>query len=304
MTCKCGVTHTPQAPEKDCPAVLFGEIIEEIEQSIVNQPRSLQRRIGPSELGEPCTRALIRKLGGVDEPVRHAGPDGYRAWVGTQMHAGFERIFTHADWSAVKGINDDKPTQVPRYLVEQRVSVGHINGVEITGSNDLFDILSGTVWDWKTKGKSRLEQAARDIRMGRGPGERYRVQQHLYGRGQQRAGYQVNRVGIIYTPRDGNLRDSFYWSEPYDEQVAVDALNRATGLAQLIAALGVDATLDMYPALCAEEFCDWCKKDRPPPQPFEPGETPSAGDLLAAAAEYLYRRPTNPLQPGGNRVHQ
>lgn len=254
----CKIVHDAEHPAMDCPQVLFSELLDEIEHSIAQQPRTLQTALGPSELGKPPCQ-LIRRFGGVAEPERSAGPDGYRAWVGTQMHNGFERIFkSHYRWSDTL-----QPTAQPirRFLTESRVNVGTVNGVDIYGSNDLFDVESGTVWDWKTKGETRLLEARRDISAGRGPGRQYRVQQHLYGRGQQRAGHTVKRVGIVYTPRDGNLRDSFYWSEPYDESIAVDALTTATGLAQLVAAVGVEAAAAMYPE-CDDEFCPWCGPKR------------------------------------------
>ena len=67
------------------PQVVFEEIIEEVSWAIDNQPRNLQARIGPSEIGEPCDRALIAKMFNLPGPEE---PPNFRAWVGTQMHAG------------------------------------------------------------------------------------------------------------------------------------------------------------------------------------------------------------------------
>jgi hypothetical protein len=190
--------------------------------------------------------------------------------VGSAIHAQTEGVFA-------------SPDLLGRYLVEQVVDVGDIDGRPVTGHCDLFDTGAGAVWDWKTKSKTTLDQALRDIRMGRGPGQLYRVQQHLYGRGMAMLGHRVRMVGLVFLPRDGNLRDAGYWSEPYDEGVAVRALQRCTGLAQLVGMLGKDAALDMFPP-CEGEYCGWCLTERVPPPlvPFKAGPLPTSRDLLAS----------------------
>jgi hypothetical protein len=270
--CKaCGIVHTETAPLCDCPETLFSELIEELRHAMDNTERTLQAWIGPSEIGDPCDRALIRKLTLTPEPARSASrPDGWRARVGSAIHTQNEGVFA-------------SPALLGRYVTEGEIDVGDIDGRPVTGHCDLFDTAAGAVWDWKTKSKTTLEEAKRDIRMGRGPGQLYRVQQHLYGRGMARLGHRVTRVGLVFLPRDGNLRDAGYWSEPYDEGVAVRALQRCTGLVQLVGMLGKDAALSMFP-LCEGEYCDWCLAERipPPPVPFKAGPLPTSRDLLAS----------------------
>ena len=50
-----------------------------------NAPRSRQREIGPSEVGEPCLRRLAYKVAGT-EPTNDGG-DPWRPVVGTAAHA-------------------------------------------------------------------------------------------------------------------------------------------------------------------------------------------------------------------------
>ena len=50
-----------------------------------NAPRSLQRAIGPSELGDPCDRKLAYRIAGI-EPVNFGDP--WPAIVGTSIHDG------------------------------------------------------------------------------------------------------------------------------------------------------------------------------------------------------------------------
>lgn len=230
-------------PEVDRPEFVIANVEQIFERAIRRDPRSLQKRIGPSEIGEPCTRALAHKLHGDAEPERQLPT---KAWVGTAIHAELlDKIIPAAD-----------PTKA-MYLTETRVSVGEINGMEIKGSCDLFDWQSGTVIDLKTKSKSMLSGHKRN-----GPGEKYRIQFHLYGRGMQRAGHTVNTVAAWFIGRDSEWSERLWWYEPYSEQVAIDALNRATAVAQLVDALGIDAVVGMYPE-CDDRYCAWCSSPRP-----------------------------------------
>jgi len=230
----------------DTPEVVFSELMEELNAAMVYAPRSLQKRIGPSEIGEPCTRALINKLMGTPEPER--GPI-FKAWVGTAMHAELERIFRAS------------PLQLgadgPRYLLEQRVTIGQIGGVDITGSCDLFDTGSHTAVDWKSKGKTTMRNHKRH-----GPGQKYIVQLHCYGLGMVNAGHQVNTVMDIFMPRDGEFRDIFYHAEPFNPQIAIDALDRCNKLLTLAQTVGTATAVAMYPQ-CDDEFCDWCPNRKP-----------------------------------------
>lgn len=233
--------------ECNSPQVVFEEIVGELRESIVNHPRSLQRRIGPSEIGNPCPRGLIAAL--FDLP-KLPEPPNLRAWVGTQMHAGMEGIM--AD-SFMQHAADS-----PRYLLEHKVTVGEIAGEPLTGSVDCFDVLSGTVVDYKSKSKTRLLDHRRH-----GPGLTYRVQAHSYGLGMFNAGYDVNQVMFLFLPRDGEFSDIFYWAEPFDPQIALDALTRANQLHALGVLLTPQGALDALPH-CDGEFCRTCGNYRPP----------------------------------------
>jgi len=202
---------------------LRDDLMSGITNGIVNHPRSLQQRIGPSELGTPCEHCLAAKLAGWTEQ-RDA------AWlptVGTAVHA----------WLA------DEFMGTPRWLTETKVEVGDLNGVPITGSADLFDLASGTVIDWKIVGVGTL----RTVRAS-GPSDQYRAQAHLYGRGFARAGHRVERVAIAYLFRNAFPTAQMHlWTEDYDESVAVAVLDRATTmLRRLDAMYAVGADVDAY----------------------------------------------------------
>lgn len=216
------------------------DIIQVMIEGMARHPRSHQKMIGPSEIGIPCSRRLIRKL------AQHQEPERQPAWkpaVGTACHAQQEEWFGHADYQS-------------RYLIEERVDVGTIGGQPVTGSADLFDPYLGIVTDWKFVGKTRM-----NLYRAKGPGQQYRVQAHLYGRGFERAGYKVRGVMIMFIPRDGELADSYPWVEEYRPDVAEWGLTRANHLYQQLVALGVDQALELYPA-CGDTYCPWCQQER------------------------------------------
>jgi hypothetical protein len=157
------------------------ELHELIATRIGSHERSLQVRIGPSELGTPCHRRLAYKLTGTPEVETQS--DGkrvpWRPTVGSALH----------DWMA-DTLRADNARLVslghsPRWLVEERVVVGTIAGEEIDGTADAVDVETKTVIDWKFPGPTALKQIKRDILNPDGPGppRDYRVQVQLYGRG-------------------------------------------------------------------------------------------------------------------------
>lgn len=229
---------TINRPLMDDPQVVFEELMEEIKHAILNQPRTLQTEIGPSEYGDPCDRALIQRLAGIPQPGE-ADKVNWRAAVGTWMHDGLETIFRGS-------------IQRDRFLLEKRVTVGTYNGQTLAGSCDIYDTATGIVWDWKSKSATRLKEAKRH-----GPTMTYRRQMHGYGRGYQLLGYDVRHVGNIYLPRDGEYRDICFYSEPYDETIVTEALERCATFDQLIETFGVETTLAMYPE-CDSDDCYYC----------------------------------------------
>lgn len=213
------VTYLGGAPE---PAL--GELRGLIEQTITHHPRSLQRTIGPSEIGTPCEHCLAAKLAGWEQ-TRDGIP--WLPTIGTAVHAWLEDAVNHHE------INRNRHEyQGFRWLTEERVMVGHIGGREIWGSTDLLDTAVGMTVDWKIVGPSTLKAAKA------GPAPVYRVQADLYAKGWNDAGVRVDHVAIAYLPRNAvSLDQAVWWSAPHDRQRAVDALDRANRLHTNLTAL-------------------------------------------------------------------
>ncbi|MGK9222041.1 MULTISPECIES: hypothetical protein [unclassified Microbacterium] len=219
-----------------------------VRAAISAHPRSLQKRIGPSEIGKPCDRWMLRKLAGVEEPER--GP-AWKPAIGTAMHAQLEEWFDAAN----RGGGDVENTE---WVTEWEVNVGRIGDTDITGHSDLFHVPTGTVIDWKVVGARQLAK----YRL-HGPSEQYRVQAHLYGRGFTNDGGwgPCREVAIAFLPRDGELHQAYFWHEPFNPHLALEALARANRLWALLQVVGLDAALATKP-LCDDQWCSFCKADR------------------------------------------
>lgn len=213
--------------------------------AITNHPRSLQVAIGPSEIGTACPRKLLYKLTGVPEKPQKPN---WKATVGTGGHLWQEETFDRANQTFA--LSTGAPG-VERWLIEETVTVGtDANGLPITGHCDLFDRLTSTVIDHKFVGKTQLAKYK-----SKGPSAQYRAQAHLYGQGWTNAGIEVRDVAICFLPRDGELRDHYWWTEPFDPQVAADALQRMHGLQLAHQALG-DAAFAAVGT--ADDYCSFC----------------------------------------------
>jgi hypothetical protein len=237
------------------PDTMLTGVFGVVADAIANQPRSLQTRIGPSEIGSPCDRRLGYKLAAT--PIVNDPGVPWKPFIGTAAHEQLAGIMARAE-TAAAGLP-------PRWHVEETVTVGHVNGQPVTGSTDLFDAWTGTVVDWKFTTRNMIREKYRP----HGPGDQYRTQAHLYGRGWVHAGYPVRHVAVVFFTRDGEFRDRHVWSEPYDETIATTALARLEAIDTAIRELGATFTLPTLPAV--EAFCTHC-----------PWHDPHASDVTRA----------------------
>lgn len=233
------MTAALQMPDELAP----GDLLSVIRHQADNAPRSLQKAIGPSGVGTPCDRRLALDLLGAT--THNTGQDKWASTVGTAVHAWLADAFT-ADNAQLAGQG-----LAPRWLVEQRVTIR----TGLSGSCDLYDLWTHTAVDWKNLGVGSL----RKYRTANDPGQQYRWQLHLYGRGWANAGLPVRTVMLVGLPRSGQLRDTWTWDEPYDPTVAQQALDRMDGLLVAMNAADVDTHPERMRALSRDtSMCDWC----------------------------------------------
>lgn len=200
-------------------ATLKQQLLEMILHAQQQAPRSMQAKIGPSEMGDECDRKIAYRLSGV--PEINTANDEWPATVGTAIHAWLD--------SAAQLWNKTREN-----VYQTEVEISYPFGA--IGHGDLYR--EPCVIDWKTSNKENLSLVRR-----KGPSRVHQVQVHLYGYGYKRMGYNVERVALVYVPRSGWIKDMVVWSEAYDEQVAVSAIQRMFEIAKL----GVSLDLRHHP---------------------------------------------------------
>jgi hypothetical protein len=119
--------------------------------------------------------------------------------MGTAIHAAIEDAITTLD------------PEGKDYLVETAVEYG-----DMKAHVDLFVPGIGAVIDWKT---SKIKN------LGYFPSTQQRWQVQLYGYLLSKNGYEVKTVNLVAIARDGSEKDIKVHTEPYDESMALTALN-------------------------------------------------------------------------------
>lgn len=198
------------------------------------RPRSQQTALGPSELGTPCAQQIARKL--VAGPQPPAQEPAWAPFQGTAVHNSMADVIRF--WNAREGRE--------RWLPIARLEVAP----GITGEADAYDTDHETVVDWKHVGVTALKE----LRDRGTVSPEYRVQAHLYGRGYALLGRPVRAVRLVLLSRSWKFDDSEEWTEPYDEDVALAAIERYEGIRARLAR-GVPVTA--IPATPSSK-CWWC----------------------------------------------
>ena len=200
--------------------------------------RSQQTHLGPSQIGNPCTRCLARHVLGM--AVERDFDDPWCRILGTAAHAWLEEA---AAFDNIHTVRD-----AARWKPETRVQP-HPDLLPSGGKADLYDAHTKTVIDHKVVGAEPL----RKYRLN-GPGPQYRTQAHLYGLGYHRLGVAVENVAVAFWNRGGRLSDLYVWTEPWDVQIAMDALERYRTIRDQAEAIGPQ----LIPLLPAHPDCWDC----------------------------------------------
>lgn len=217
--------------------VLGEQLAEDLREMVrafdARADRSQQADIGPSEVGNPCTRCLARHALGMR--LEREFDDPWCKIIGTAVHSWLDSA---AAANNVMAMEQDRPA---RWYPEQRVHP-HPDLLPRGGKADLYDASTFTVIDHKIVGAEPLRKYRRN-----GPGVTYCAQGHLYGLGYHRLGKRVDNVAVAFWMRGGRLRDLWVWTEPWDVNVAMDALKRWRTIKEQAEAIG-PAILPLLPA--------------------------------------------------------
>jgi hypothetical protein len=168
------------------------------------RPRSLQRHLGPSELGVECDRQVVGKLLGL--PATNHVVDPWPSFMGTAGHAELDAMF---QW-------ENTQLGAIRYLPERRVNPGGVFA-EHPGTGDLYDAWEACMLDHKLLGSTSMDI----VKSPGGPPRKYVGQLGLYGLGYMQEGLPVRRIALLAWPRTGSSLSGLYvWEHAMDAQMA------------------------------------------------------------------------------------
>lgn len=224
---------------------LYSVVADLIYSKWRDHPRSLQVALGPSEIGEPCTRKLAYNL--MHHPEVNEG-DPLPSVVGTAAHAWMEDACRQ--WNEKHKRTD--------WIPESTVTVTN-QGAGLKGHSDAYHVPTQYVLDWKFPSPSRIAEYRKND-----PLLAYQVQAHCYGIGFKNLGLPVKGVAIVCLPRGGFLKDAYIWSHELDEGMAQTALKRYYDLTELCTALEVDKHPELYQRFPKDaghhcQYCPWFK---------------------------------------------
>jgi hypothetical protein len=207
VTSRVGATNS-NGPESEAMRL---RIIKLVTDASHGAARNLQKEIGPSEYGHPCTRQIAFKVAGI--PKNPDWLDPLPSIIGTAMHSWME--------TALLPLND--------WIPERKVHVTE----SLFGHSDAYHVPTRTVVDWKFLGNTQHREYASGY-----VSSQYRVQAHSYGLGFFNAGFPVDRVALAIFSRSKTLQDLYVWSEPWDRAVAQHAVDRLQTVRQYVAVTG------------------------------------------------------------------
>jgi hypothetical protein len=235
------------------PASTVAELRQVLIDFEAQRPRSMQKELGPSELGTPCQQQIARKLAGA--PRRPITEPTWAPFQGTAVHASMEDVV--AFWNQQLGRE--------RWLAEDRLVVSEAAGdlPAVAGNGDAFDLDHAMVVDWKHVGTTALKKLRTAKRMGKPPKEQvsaeYRAQAHLYGMGHVNKGREVRHVRLVLLARSWQYDDSDEWTEAYNPAIAQWYLERYWGVVDQLAELDLTADPDAITTVPANPTaCGFC----------------------------------------------
>lgn len=224
-------------------------------------PRSVQRHLGPSELGEVCDRQVVGKMSA--QAKTNNVTDPWASVMGTAGHAYVEEMYK---WDNVRRVGQG---QAARWIPEQKVCPDPdlltrlVTPDSHPGTADLYDVNHLALVDHKFLGDS-----SRDKLKAHGPKHVYYVQLLLYRRGYQYLGLPVERVILLAWPRTKSFLDEMYVWEHVPTQADEDLVDevlantaRRQAMAELVKA-GQLGLMDI-PATPSDDSCAFCPYYRP-----------------------------------------
>lgn len=240
-------TFTPVDPQVGpCPLPAVAKEIKDELTTILcwaeaSRERSLQVKLGPSELGVACERQLGYRIMGLQGPNLDMA-DPWAGFVGSSIH--------HRTEESIRRYQAAHPL-APKWNIEEEVRI--VPGL-IEGHADLNR--DNILVDEKSAGKTVMAAVKKE-----GPSLKYKVQIMLYAYGLRLQGRPIDTVALVFVPREGYLRDMWVWAAPYDEPLALEYIARPYRVRDKLVQLQVQQYPERWEQVPAEPSymgCQYC----------------------------------------------
>lgn len=225
------------------------EIIQMVRAFDASRPRSMQKHLGPSEIGAPCSRQLAYKLAGA-APVNDVA-DPWFPIIGTSVHAWLATALDWYQYNVLGHTPDD-----PRFLIENRVHADSEGGYSTSGSTDVYDRKFDRVLDWKIVGVTTMRKVEKGETPEEKVGSQYHVQGMTYGKGWEQRGFKPREVMIAFLPRSNFLSKMKLITMQYDRSVA-DRAQERVGVIESMVKAGIPP--ESFPAAGCTIWCPFIR---------------------------------------------
>lgn len=186
--------------------------------------RDKQRKVGASQISDPCTRHLAHALVGTEEAPQKYWMGGK---IGTAVHAFIE--------SAIANSRDDVFADA---IVERKIILGDVGTYGTVSSKpDLVLPSHRLLVDWKTTSRAKIKKIQNYVDgLKDDAGSAYTVQKYLgqanlYAWGLNKAGIGVDDISLVFINRDGTYENDIYvLPTKYDEPFALGLWSRLENL--------------------------------------------------------------------------
>lgn len=186
--------------------------------------RDQQRKVGASQISDPCTYHLAKALSGEKETPSKYWLGGK---IGTATHLFIEDSISRADLADFPELEGCK--------VEEKIVLGELEGYGTVSSKpDLALVKNNHLIDWKTstRDKSRKFQRTLDDRTYSSKEAEYTLnkyvaQTQLYAWGLNNAGIPIDGISLVFINRDGSSSpDVWNYTFEYSEELALAVWTR------------------------------------------------------------------------------
>lgn len=194
--------------------------------------RDKQRKVGASQISDPCTYHLAKALTNAEEvPAKY--------WLGGKIGTATHMFLED---SIAKASLEDFP-ELEGCMVEQKITLGELDGYGTVSSKpDLVLVKENHLIDWKTSTRDKARKLLKvlDSIENNQPikdtgsfytFQKYIAQVQLYAWGLNQGGTKIDSCSLVFVNRDGTTEaDIFTYTFDYSEELALAIWHRLESL--------------------------------------------------------------------------